>query len=131
MADLDLIVELGALLDDCVFDRAAVDGCVGANFDVAANNDASDLWHLGPPTLIHREAKPVGADDHTRMQNNTITDGAAMIDGDICGQAGVLVEDLVDVGVAEALEAQLLRHLAQLPPVGLRLAGRRQEGALA
>ena len=43
VADLDQIVDLGALADHGVADRAAVDGGAGADLDVVLDDDPADL----------------------------------------------------------------------------------------
>ena len=48
VADLDLVVELHAVLDHRVVQRAAVDGGVGADLDVVADDHAADLRNLAP-----------------------------------------------------------------------------------
>ena len=46
VGDLDEIVDLGALADHGVADRAAVDGGVGADLDIVLDDDAADLRNL-------------------------------------------------------------------------------------
>src|SRR6185312_11425840 len=52
VADLDLVVELGALLDHRVVDRAAVDRRVGADLDVVTDHDAPELRDLAPAACV-------------------------------------------------------------------------------
>ena len=46
VADLDQIVDLGALADHGIADGAAVDGRIGADLDVVLDDDAADLRHF-------------------------------------------------------------------------------------
>ena len=46
VADLHVVVELDAVFDDGVLERAAVHGRVRADLDVVADHDAAELRHL-------------------------------------------------------------------------------------
>src|SRR6185436_13011883 len=67
--DLNEVVELDAVLDDRVLDRAAVDRRVRAYLDVVADDDAADLRNLLPLAVIGCEAEAVGPDDDARMHD--------------------------------------------------------------
>ena len=62
VADLDLIVELHAILDDGVADRAAIDGRVGADFHIRADLHAAQLRDLDPCAAFGGKAKAVAAE---------------------------------------------------------------------
>jgi hypothetical protein len=62
VADLDQVVELDAVLDHGVVERAAVDAGVGADLDVVADAHRAELLDLDPAPLVGREAEAVGAD---------------------------------------------------------------------
>ena len=62
VADLDEIVDLGALADHGVADGAAVDGRVGADLDIILDDDPADLRHLAWPSAPMHEAEAVLAD---------------------------------------------------------------------
>src|SRR3546814_6496068 len=51
--------------DKRVFDGAAIDGCVGSDFNIVAQDNPADLGYFGPGagllTRIWRKAKTVGA----------------------------------------------------------------------
>ena len=73
--DLHQIVDLGALADDGVADRAAVDRGVGADLDVVLDDDAADLRHLrdaraAPGTI----AEAVLADARAGMDDDAVAD---------------------------------------------------------
>src|SRR6185295_17924467 len=74
VADLDLVVELDAVLDHGVLDRAAVDGGVGADFDVVADAYAADLRHLHQPVRIGREAEAIRSDGDAGVQRAALAD---------------------------------------------------------
>ena len=57
--DHDEVVELDAVFDDGVADRAAVDGGVRADLDVVTDGHAADLRHLDPGALLGREAEAI------------------------------------------------------------------------
>ena len=73
VADLDLVVELDALLDHRVVERAAVDRGVGADLDVVADAHAADLRNLDPAALLRRDAEAVGADHHAGVQDDPLS----------------------------------------------------------
>ena len=66
VADLDLIVDLGALADDRVAIAAAVDGGVGADLDVVLDDDAADLDDLDVAGGAGHEAEAVLAEARRR-----------------------------------------------------------------
>ena len=72
--DLHKIVDLGALADDGVAGRAAVDRDVGADFHVVLNDDAADLRDF-PMALRRRQiAEPVLADAGAGMDDHAVAD---------------------------------------------------------
>src|SRR3981081_276833 len=66
VADLDLVVELDAVLDHGDDDRAAVDRGVGADLDVVAYDGATRLRDLDPASRVGRHAETVGPDPPPR-----------------------------------------------------------------
>src|SRR5262245_25983246 len=78
--DLDLVVELHALLDHGVVERAAVDGRVGADLDVIADAHAPDLRNFYPPAIRGRDAEAVGADHGPGMDDDAFSQGAIGVD---------------------------------------------------
>src|SRR5882724_6870900 len=90
MADLDLVVELDAVLDHGVVERTAVDRGVGADLDVVAYDGAPGLRNLDPASGIGRHAETVCADHHAGMDQSALAYDAAGIDRDRRTQAAVL-----------------------------------------
>src|SRR3546814_4673453 len=90
MTDHDLVVELDAVTDKRVFDGAAIDGCVGSDFNIVTQDNPADLGYFGPGagllTRIWRKAKTVGAQHAARMQNGSITHCNVMVQGDTAVQ---------------------------------------------
>ncbi len=62
------IINFRALADDSIVKSAAVDGSVGADFDVVLNDHATDLRHFEVTLRPHREAESVLADRDTRVE---------------------------------------------------------------
>ena len=62
--DLHQVVELDTVLDNSVLQCAPVDAGVGADFDVIANLDRTQLFNLDPLTIMRGEAKTISADNH-------------------------------------------------------------------
>ena len=56
--NLDLVVELDAVFDDRVFQRAAVDGGIGADFDIVADQHAANLRNFFPAPSFGAKPKP-------------------------------------------------------------------------
>ena len=80
MADLHLVVQLDAVTDDRVFDRAAVDRGVRADLDVAAEANAAEMRHLHVAVAVGREAEALGADDRARLERAARPDHRAAAD---------------------------------------------------
>src|SRR5207302_9856026 len=80
VADLDLVIELHALLDHRVVDRAAVDRGVGADLDVVADVHAANLGDLDPAALVLGDADAVAADHRAGVNDGVRADRAARID---------------------------------------------------
>src|SRR5438105_4190056 len=78
--NLDLIVELHALLDHGVVQRAAIDGGVGTDFHIVAYHHAADLRDLEPLTRLLRHAETIGTDHRAAMNDHPIADHAIVID---------------------------------------------------
>src|SRR5688572_27191473 len=74
VCNLHEVIELDAVLDDCVLDRAAIDRRVGADFDVVADHDAADLRYFLPLAVVGREAETVRADHGSRVHDATRAD---------------------------------------------------------
>src|SRR5690606_9283389 len=74
------IVELHAVLDHGVLDRAAVDRRVRADLDVVADHDRAELRHLDPPAMreILGETEAVAADHRPRLKEATAADADAI-----------------------------------------------------
>src|SRR5436190_11118688 len=80
VSNLDLIVELHALLDDGVVERTPVDGGVGTDLDVVADAHRADLWDLDPAPVVVGDAEAVGTDHRPRMDDDSLAQRALRID---------------------------------------------------
>ncbi len=67
MGDHDEVVELHALFDDGVLDRAPVDRGVGADLNVRADKHGAHLGHFYPTALFGGESKAVATNDSARL----------------------------------------------------------------
>ncbi len=74
--DLNKIVEFDAVFDQRIVERAPVDAGVGANFDVVSDPHRSQLFDLFPSTIVGRKAESIRADDHSGVQDATLTNRA-------------------------------------------------------
>ena len=82
VADLDLVVEAHVLLEHRVLDRAAIDGGVGADLAVVADQHAAVLRHLDPAAGVHRQAETVGAEHRAGMDQHALAEADAPDQGD-------------------------------------------------
>lgn len=83
VTNLDLVVELAAIANHRVIERATVNRRTGTNLDIIADKHSADLRNLDPLALIRRETETVGADDYTGMNDGISTNLAAGVDTDI------------------------------------------------
>ena len=74
VADLNEVVDLRAFADDRIVEGAAIDGRVGADLDVVADDDAAHLRHLQMPLGAHRKPEAVLPDADARMQDDALAD---------------------------------------------------------
>ena len=109
VADLDQVVDLGAVADPRAVGGGAVHGGVGSDLDVVADDHVPDLRHLVVATVVEREAEPVAPDHDPRMEDATVPDLATVADR--------------DVGIHQ--------HLRAHRRVGAEIAAGHQHGALA
>jgi hypothetical protein len=77
------IVDLAAIADYRIVQRAAIDGRIGANLDIVADGHRTDLRNLDPVLALRRETEAIGTDNRTGMNNHPLTDPATVVDGDI------------------------------------------------
>src|SRR4029077_4865671 len=92
VADLDLVVELHAFLDDRIVERAAVDrgGC--ADLDIIADPHAADLRDLHPAPVVVGDAEAVGADHGARVHDDAPSQRAAGIEHHARIEAAVVAD---------------------------------------
>src|SRR5438876_4327676 len=81
--DVHKVVDLGSVTDDSVVDAAAVDGGVGANLDIVANNAAAHVRNLLVLSVTKHVPEAITANACTRMDNRPRTDCSARINGHI------------------------------------------------
>ena len=82
VANVDQIVELRAGPDDGLIESAAVDGAVGANLDVVADDEAADLRELyvASELFVAHKAEAVGAEHRAGVHDHAAADGGSGID---------------------------------------------------
>ena len=79
VADLNLIVELDAFLDNRILERAPIDGRVRADLDIITDAHATDLRNLDPAAVIFCDSETIGADHGPGVNNRAVADRAARI----------------------------------------------------
>src|SRR5205823_4359696 len=80
VCNLDEVVDLGPLPDDCVTDRAPVDGGVGSDLDAVLNDHAPDLRNLAVASCVRKIAEAVLPNAGTGVDNHVVPD-ECMYDG--------------------------------------------------
>ena len=73
MRKMHQIIELATLADNRVAQRAAINGAIGAHFDISLNDNATKLryFHM---CLAGRKAKAALPDAASRMNGNPVAD---------------------------------------------------------
>ncbi len=92
MSDLHLVVQLDAVVDQCVLDGATVDRRIGADLDVVAEAHAADVGNLHVAVGVGREAESIAPDDRTRLEHATRADRDVTADGDSRLQPAIVAE---------------------------------------
>ena len=64
VADLNEIVQLYAVFDDCILKGSTVDRCIRSNLHVVCDSHATKLRDLYPGSLVIGDSEPVRAYDH-------------------------------------------------------------------
>jgi hypothetical protein len=131
VADLDLVVELDALLDDRIVDGAAVDGRVRADLDIRADDDAPDLRNLVPPSVLIGKPEAVGSDDratvdqrartddatgierHVRLYDGIVRERRVVAQDDVCAEHASLADDRTGADHGEGTDRRGRRRCAQ------------------
>ncbi|MEY5015330.1 MAG: hypothetical protein RIS92_1688 [Verrucomicrobiota bacterium] len=98
VCDLDEVIDFGAFSDDGLPESGAVDGGIGTDFHVVFYDDDSELRDFGMLAIDFFETKSVAPDDGTGVEDDAITDFAAMEDGGpgvkvaVCAYVGVVTD---------------------------------------
>ncbi|MEK7191792.1 MAG: hypothetical protein AAB153_05800, partial [Pseudomonadota bacterium] len=69
--DMHLVIELDAITDDGVVERATIDGRIGADFHIIADHDAPKLRDFLPALAIAGKTKSIGTDDGAGLDQAT------------------------------------------------------------
>ena len=65
VTNLHQVVELDAVLENRVLQRAAINAGIGADLDIIADHNRAELLDLDPPAIVWRKTKPVRTNDCT------------------------------------------------------------------
>src|SRR5690606_6844389 len=90
---LDQVVELAAVADDRVLERAPVARAVRADLDRVADDDPSELRDLLPPLRAAGEAEAVGADHGPGEDDAVAPERAIVLDRHPRVQAARIADD--------------------------------------
>src|SRR3989337_2026836 len=67
VGDLDLIIQFNPAFQYCIFQRTAIDGCIGANIDIITNQNPAQLGYFYPSTFIIGESESITANHRPRV----------------------------------------------------------------
>ena len=95
VAELDLVVKLGAVADHGVLEGAAVDRRARADLDVVADHHAAHLRDLDPLALEGRKAEAVAADHAAGLEDAAVADDRAAFKHAVRVKNAVLAHDRV------------------------------------
>ena len=83
MGDLDQIVDLGALLDDCLAECGSIDRDIRPELDVILDRDSAELGNFVMPSLVLHIAESVASDHRAAVNDHPRSDRTAFPDDDI------------------------------------------------
>src|SRR5690606_10003109 len=118
--------------DHGVFEGTAVDGGVGADLDVVADDDAADLRDLDPTAVaLAREAEAVRADHRASMHDAAPPQRTAVVDRDVGVEHRSVAQHHPVTDVAAGADHDALAHRDPLPDmsVGIHADRSRQAGS--
>ena len=79
--NLNQVVEFDTLFNDCVFQCPSVNAGVGANFNIVADTNRTQLLDFFPLPLVLRKAKTIRANDRPRMHEAACANDAIFAKG--------------------------------------------------
>lgn len=85
MAYLHLVIQLASIADGRVVERTPINGCSGANLNIAADRNAINLGDLDvvPGITIELKTKPICTDDNTGVNQAAVSDAGPMIQDNV------------------------------------------------
>jgi hypothetical protein len=89
VGNLNQVIELDAVFDNCIVQGAPIYSCIGTDFDVIANANAAQLGHLHPFDTFLYKTESIGANYHAWMDDAILAHGALATDDDVSRQAAV------------------------------------------
>ena len=104
MSHLHQVVDLGPLANDGGTQGASVDGHIGPDLDIVANDDVADLRHLPVNAAVLDVTKAIRADDRSAVDADAIADLRPGIKGDVGEQVRVFPDPAVRANMIGALE---------------------------
>lgn len=97
VADLDEVVDFGALSDHCLPEACAVDGGVGADFDIVAYFHDAHLVDFAMDAINGFISIAIGSNDGTRLDDNPVAKNTSLADDDVGANAAIAPDDHVRV----------------------------------
>ena len=77
------VIDLGALADDGVAERSAIDGCIGPYLHVVVKDHFAKLQDFAVARLVEHIAETVRADDRAGVNGDAVADLALRINDGI------------------------------------------------
>ena len=81
MGDLDKIIDLHALMNDCSVHDGSIDSRVGADLDIILYDNFSQLRDFLIASILGGETESVGSYNSSGMNNTVVANGALFVDG--------------------------------------------------
>ncbi len=106
------VVDLGAAANACLADGCAIDGRVGADFDVVFEDDNTGLHDLVVAAVVFfRISVAIGADLGSVLEDHVVADAAELADGHVSVGLEVIADARATVDMDEGINRAVLSDL--------------------
>lgn len=95
VANLNLVIQLYAVFEHRIFNRAAVDRGIRTDLDIIPNTDSTELRHLDPYAVVVGQSESVTAEHNAGMYQRTLTDSHPATHRHVGKQAAIVTDGYV------------------------------------
>src|SRR5450830_1996434 len=110
VGNLNLIIQLDPVFQHSIGQGTTIYRGVGTNFNVIADDHATDLRNLDPFTTVIGETETVGTNDCPRMNNAAFTNFATCMDGNACVEMCICTDPCVAANVTTCVNHRALTN---------------------